>query len=82
MQDLEEYIRINRPGSDKLEYDRMVRLLLNWIDNRKIREPRVFLEQEGKEYQAMIDWMETTMGREIKIDSGLFRLAWASRLPA
>jgi len=82
MDKLEEYIRINRPGSEKLEYDRMVRLLLNWIDNRKIREPRVFLEQEGKEYQAMIDWMETTMGREIKIDSELFRLAWASRQPA
>jgi len=50
LQELEVYTRQNRPVTyaDKLVYDRMVRLLLNWLDDHKIKELKVFLAQEGK----------------------------------
>jgi len=82
LQELESYTRQNRPVTfaDKLVYDRMVRLLLNWLDDHKIKELKVFLAQEGKEYAALIDFLETTLGVEdIKLDSELFKLAYAAR---
>ena len=84
LQELESYTRQNRPVTyaDKLIYDRMVRLMLNWMDDHKIKELKVFLAQEGKEYAALIDFLETTLAVEdIKIDSELFKLAWAARQP-
>ena len=84
LQELETYTRKNRPVTyaDKLVYDRMVRLLLNWLDTHKIKELKVFLAQEGKEYAALIDFLETTMEVvDVKIDPELFNLAYAARQP-
>jgi uncharacterized lipoprotein YmbA len=56
--------------------------MLYWMDTRKIRELQVFLEQEGKEYAALIQYLEDTLDQEnIRIDTDLFKLAWAARLP-
>jgi hypothetical protein len=61
-------------------YERMVRLLLNWIDIHKIKELKVFLAQEGKEYAALIEFLEETLGVEkISLDPELFKLAWDVR---
>jgi hypothetical protein len=82
MEALEAYTRQNRPLSyaDKLVYERMVRLLLNWIDIHKIKELKVFLAQEGKEYAALIEFLEETLGVEkISLDPELFKLAWDVR---
>lgn len=82
LQELEVYTRQNRPltYTDKLVYDRMVRLLLNWLDDHKIKELKVFLAQEGKEYGALIDFLETTLEVvDVKIDPELFKLAYAAR---
>ena len=84
LQELEVYTRQNRPVTyaDKLVYDRMVRLLLNWLDNHKVKELKVFLAQEGKEYGALIDFLETTLEVvDVKIEPELFKLAWAARQP-
>jgi len=83
MEALEAYTRQNRPESyaDKLIYDRMVRLTLNWMDNHKIKELKVFLAQEGKEYDAMIDFLEETLKTKVEIDPELFKLMWAVRQP-
>ena len=82
IQELEAYTRQNRPltYADKLVYDRMVRLLLNWLDDHKIKELKVFLAQEGKEYGALIDFLEMTLEVvDVKIEPELFRLAYAAR---
>ena len=81
---LESYTRQNQPDNfaDRLVYYRMVERMLYWMDTRKIREPKVFLEQEGKEYAALIQFLEDTLGQEnIRLESDLFQLAWAARQP-
>lgn len=81
---LESYTRQNQPDgfSDQLVYYRLVERMLYWMDTRKIRELQVFLEQEGKEYAALIQYLEDTLDQEnIRIDTDLFKLAWAARLP-
>jgi hypothetical protein len=61
----------------------MVRLLLNWLDAHKIKELKVFLAQEGKEYGALIDFLEMTLEvDDIQIAPELFKLAYAARIPA
>ncbi len=56
--------------------------MLYWMDTRKIREPKVFLEQEGKEYAALIQFLEDTLGQEnIRLEADLFQLCWAARQP-
>lgn len=53
------------------------------MDDHKVKELKVFLAQEGKEYAALIDFLETTLEVEhIQIDPELFKLAWAARIPA
>ena len=81
---LESYTRQNQPDNfgERLVYYRMVERMLFWMDTRKIREPKVFLEQEGKEYAALIQFLEDTLGQEnIRLESDLFQLAWAARQP-
>ena len=81
---LESYTRQNQPDNfgERLVYYRMVERMLYWMDTRRIREPKVFLEQEGKEYAALIQFLEDTLGQEnIRIESDLFNLAWAARQP-
>lgn len=81
---LESYTRQNQPNvfSEQLVYYRMVERMLYWMDTRKIREPRVFLEQEGKEYGALINYLEETLGQEnIRLEPDLFQLCWSARRP-
>jgi hypothetical protein len=81
---LESYTRQNHPDNfgERLVYYRMVERMLFWMDTRKIREPKVFLEQEGKEYAALIQFLEDTLGQEnIRLEADLFHLAWAARQP-
>jgi hypothetical protein len=81
---LESYTRQNQPDNfgERLVYYRMVERMLFWMDTRKIREPKVFLEQEGKEYAALIQFLEDTLGQEnIRLEADLFQLAWAARQP-
>lgn len=56
------YLRSIRPSHNFLEFDRKVRTVLFWLDTHKIREPTVFLAQEGKEYQAFFDYVSSTLG--------------------
>lgn len=58
---MNSFLRANRPV-DYLEYDRMVRLMLNWIDSHRIRQMDVFLEREGKDYQAFMAFLESELG--------------------
>ena len=81
---LESYTRQNQPDNfgERLLYYRMVERMLYWMDTRRIREPKVFLEQEGKEYAALIQFLEDTLGQEnIRLESDLFQLCWAARQP-
>ncbi len=61
-QEMASYLRNLRPPNDYLLFDRTVRLVLLWFDTHKIREPRVFFELEGKEYQAFVTYLSTTLG--------------------
>jgi hypothetical protein len=56
------YLRNIRPPNDYLLFDRTVRLVLLWFDTHKIREPRVFFELEGKEYQAFVNYLTEILG--------------------
>jgi hypothetical protein len=81
---LESYTRQNQPDvfSDQLVYYRMVERMLYWMDTRKIRELQVFLAQEGKEYGALINYLEETLGQEnIRLEPDLFQLCWQCRRP-
>ena len=81
---LESYTRQNQPDNfgERLVYYRMVERMLYWMDTHKIREPRVFLEQEGREYGALIQFLEDTLGQEnLRLETDLFKLCWAARQP-
>ena len=56
------YLRNLRPPNDYMLFDRTVRLVLLWFDTHKIREPRVFFELEGKEYQAFVNYLTSELG--------------------
>ena len=79
MDDLAKYVRDRRPTEDDpLLFDREIRLLLNWLDTHKIREREVFEAQEGKEYAAMLQFVEErTAVTDFKVDRELFRLLLA-----
>jgi hypothetical protein len=74
MEKLASYIRNHRPSDMPLEYDRMIRLTLNWLDTHRIREKSVFLAQEGKEYAAMLHFLEERLGFRPEIEHELFEL--------
>ena len=79
MDDLVKYVRDHRPSSDDpMLFDREIRLLLNWLDTHRIREREVFEAQEGKEYAAMLQFVEErTAVTDFKIDRELFGLLLA-----
>lgn len=80
MDALAQYIRANRPDDrTKLDYDRLIRLSLNWLDTHKIKEKAVFREQEGKEYRAFLGFLEERLGNEPHIPKDLFALLYAVR---
>jgi hypothetical protein len=91
MDELIKYVRDRRPTEDDpLLFDREIRLLLNWLDTHRIREREVFEAQEGKEYAAMLQFVEertiaerATM-TQFKVDTELFQklLAAAASAPA
>ena len=56
-QEMASYLRNIRPPNDYVNFDRLVRLVLFWYDTHRIKEPQVFLEMEGKEYQAFVDYL-------------------------
>jgi hypothetical protein len=76
MDDLVKFVRNHRPSEDDpLLFDRKIRLLLNWLDTHKIRERAVFEAQEGKEYAAMVEFVEERTGvTPLQIDTELFQL--------
>jgi hypothetical protein len=61
-EEMAAYIRSIRPSQNFLEFDRMIRTVLFWLDTHKIRELKVFLAQEGKEYSAFTDYVSSTLG--------------------
>ena len=86
MDDLTKYVRDRRPmEDDPLLFDREIRLLLNWLDTHRIREREVFEAQEGKEYAAMVQFVEErTAVTDFKVNAELFQklLAVAVSAPA
>jgi len=79
MDDLIKYARDRRPSEDDpLLFDREIRLLLNWLDTHRIREREVFEAQEGKEYAAMLQFVEERTAAEravitsFQVDTELF----------
>lgn len=81
MDDLAKYVRDHRPTEDDpLLFDREIRLLLNWLDTHKIREREVFEAQEGKEYAAMLQFVEERTGTtDFKVGAELFQTLLAAR---
>ena len=79
MDDLVKYVRDRRPTvDDPMLFDREIRLLLNWLDTHRIREREVFEAQEGKEYAAMMQFVEErTAVKDFKVDTELFQLLLA-----
>ena len=75
MDDLAKYVRDHRPmEDDPMLFDREIRLLLNWLDTHKIREREVFEAQEGKEYAAMLQFVEERTGaQDFKVGAELFQ---------
>jgi hypothetical protein len=75
MDDLTKYLRDRRPTEDDpLLFDREIRLLLNWLDTHRIREREVFEAQEGKEYAAMVQFVEErTAVTDFQVDAELFQ---------
>jgi hypothetical protein len=61
---MNSYLRGIRPLVDFQDFDRTVRLTLNWFDSHRIREPKVFVELEGKEYAAFKTFIDTEIGYE------------------
>lgn len=81
MEPLYAYTRVNRPPGNPLEYDRMVCLMLKWMDTHKVKEVGVFLAQEGKEYPLMLRYLEDELHiPDVEIDSELLNLAWGARI--
>jgi hypothetical protein len=79
MDALAKFVRQNRPATDPLEYDRQIRLLLNWLDTHKIRERAVFEAQEGREYAAMLQFVEDRTARTPEVTGPLFQLLLSAR---
>lgn len=61
-EEMASYLRNIRPPNDYVQFDRLVRLVLFWYDTHRIKEPQVFLEQEGKEYQAFVAYLTSELG--------------------
>ena len=58
---MNSYLRTIRPR-EFIEFDRLVRLLLLWFDTHRVREPTVFLAQEGNEYDALVRSLTESLG--------------------
>jgi hypothetical protein len=58
---MNSYLRNLRPR-DYQEFDRLVRLTLKWFDTHRIKDQQVFLDSEGKEYNAFIAYLTAELG--------------------
>jgi hypothetical protein len=64
---MNSYLRSIRPR-DHLGFDRLVRLMLAWFDaHPRLKDQALFLQQEGKEYQAFYAHLEQELGEEPRI---------------
>jgi hypothetical protein len=60
--EMASYLRNIRPPNDYMSFDRMVRAILFWFDTHRIKEPQVFFEQQGKEYDAFMNYLSENLG--------------------
>ena len=49
------------PVDKTIQYDGLARALLNYMQTRKFKEPKVFAERAGKEYPAMLLYLQETL---------------------
>lgn len=54
-------VRDKMPSQETIHYDEFVRTLLNYLQTRKFKEPKVFAERSGKEYPAMLLYLQDTL---------------------
>lgn len=61
------YLRSIRPR-DHLAFDRLVRLMLAWFDaHPRLKDQPLFLQQEGREYEAFYAYLTQELGEEPQI---------------
>lgn len=54
-------VRDKMPSELTIQYDFFVRALLNYMQTHKFKEPKVFAEQAGKEYPAMLVYLQESL---------------------
>jgi hypothetical protein len=54
-------VKDKMPADLTVQYDFFVRTLLNYMQTRKFKEPKVFAERSGKEYPAMLVYLQETV---------------------
>jgi hypothetical protein len=62
---MESYLRNMRPPNDYMAFDRLVRAMLFWFDRHKIKEPQMFFELKGREYQGFLEFLTRETGEPI-----------------
>lgn len=64
----DSFVRTTRngiPDERTYLYDKCVRELLNYLRTHKFKEPKVFLQQSGKEYPVMLETLERYSGGDV-----------------
>ncbi len=56
-----------RPPNDYMAFDRLVRAMLFWFDRHKIKEPQMFFELKGREYQGFLEFLTRETGDQIPV---------------
>ena len=71
-------LRDGLPNARTYDFDRFTRELLTYLQNTKIKEPKVFLQQSGKEYPVMMATLESYIGTDITdfMTPELFQKTW------
>lgn len=58
-------VRDELPNAETYDFDRFARELLTYLQNTKIKDPKVFLQQSGKEYPVMVSTLESYIGADV-----------------
>lgn len=58
-------VRDGLPNAKTYDFDRFARELLTYLQNTKVREPKVFLQQSGKEYPVMMATLDKYIGTDV-----------------
>ncbi len=66
-EEMASYLRNIRPPNDYMTFDRMVRAILYWFDTRRIKEPQVFFEHEGKEWEAFLAYLNEELNGDVPL---------------